>query len=62
MTDYQLLRIGDVVRITSLSASTIRRMVTRNQFPQPVRVSDRSARWWQSTVRAWMQQLKEQSP
>lgn len=58
----RLIKIAEVVEITSVSATSVRRMVAQNQFPKPVKVGDRSIRWWQSCVQGWVDNLKGAAP
>ena len=51
----QLLRIGKVLEITSLSKSVLYEMVREGEFPRPVRIGKRSARWRQGDIEAWLQ-------
>ncbi|RMD92992.1 MAG: AlpA family phage regulatory protein [Alphaproteobacteria bacterium] len=51
----RLLRIGDVLRLTSLSRSRVYELRARGDFPAPVRVSSRGVRWRQSDVVAWIE-------
>ena len=48
-----LLRIGSVVRVTALGRSTIYRLVARDEFPPPVRLSRRVVAWRRSDLERW---------
>lgn len=48
-----MLNIYDLVRITGLSQSTIKRMVAEGRFPAPVKLSPRRNGWIASSVIAW---------
>lgn len=48
-----LLSVAQVTAKTSLSRSTIYRMVEANKFPAPVQVTDFRVAWWLSEVEAW---------
>ena len=57
--DLGLLRLRDVLRLTSLSQATIYRMVQRGEFPRPRRTSRQGAvRWRRSEVREWLEGLE----
>jgi prophage regulatory protein len=58
--DDTMLRIGEVVRVTGLSASTIKRMVLDGRFPKPMRLSPRRIGWPAAEVKAWVRQLDDQ--
>ena len=49
-----LLSVSQVSAKTSLSRSTIYRMVEAGKFPHPVKVTDSRVAWWLSEVDAWI--------
>lgn len=51
----RLLSLEDVIHITSLSESTISRMVKDGLFPESVPIGERRVAWIQSEVRYWME-------
>jgi prophage regulatory protein len=53
-TFSNILRRGDVERITGLSRSTIYEYMVRGAFPRPVRLSGKSVGWLESEVREWI--------
>ena len=63
--DYpRLLRLEQVVEMTTLSISTIYRLMKKGQFPKQIMVSERSARWSESEVLEYINeklQLREES-
>lgn len=52
----RLLKIGDVVRLTSLSRSTIDMREREGDFPARVKLSTRRVAWHESEVLLWMSQ------
>ena len=52
-TPAMLLRTGSVVRVTGLGRSTIYRLVARDEFPPPVRLSIRAVAWRRSDLERW---------
>ena len=50
-----LIRINDVVKLTSLSRSSIYRMIGSNEFPKQICVGSRQARWSRLEVEEWCQ-------
>ena len=49
--DYpRLIRLDQVLEITTLSAPTIYRQIAKGQFPKQIKVSERSTRWSESEV------------
>ena len=58
--DDTMLRIGEVVRLTGISGSTMNRMVLDGRFPKPMRLSPRRIGWPAREVKAWKRQLDDQ--
>jgi len=50
----RLLRIDEVQSLTSLGRTKIYGMVRRGDFPAPIPLSPRCARWSESEVQAWI--------
>lgn len=59
LTDDQLLRINDVVQLTTLSKSCINLWVSQGKFPKPISLSKTLKVWSLKVVRAWCQALGE---
>lgn len=51
-----LLRLPSVIHLTGLGRSTIYRMITRKEFPRPVRLGLRSVAWRQSDLSDWIEE------
>src|SRR6516165_9052376 len=49
-----LVRITDVCAITGLSVPTIYRLMGRNGFPRPVKVTNSARAWKLSEITAWV--------
>ena len=58
--DDTMLRMGEVVRLTGISDSTIKRMVLDGRFPKPMRLSPRRIGWKAVEVKSWIQRLDDQ--
>lgn len=54
MTNDRYLRLPDVVSITTLSESTIRRRELAGQFPKRVRLGPSAVAWRESDVMLWV--------
>ena len=54
MATDRLIRMADVVQITTLSRSTIYRQMDLADFPSPVLLGERSPRWRESEVQQWI--------
>ena len=53
----RLVRTKDVVRLTSLSKSTIRRKVMNGQMPRPLDLGGGMKAWRTSDLEKWMKSL-----
>ena len=58
--DDTMLRMPDVERLTGISKSTIKRMVSDGRFPQPLRLGIRAKGWPASDVKGFIETLNEQ--
>jgi predicted DNA-binding transcriptional regulator AlpA len=52
----QLLRINDVVALTTMSKSCVRLWVAQGRFPQPVALSSTLKVWRSSDISEWVDQ------
>ncbi len=50
----RLIRLKEVRQLTSLSTSTVYRLIAAGKFPQPVKLSERASAWPEAEVRAWI--------
>lgn len=58
--DDTVLRMPEVERLTGLSVSTIKRMVSDGRFPKPLRLGVRAKGWLAADVRGFIERLVEQ--
>jgi prophage regulatory protein len=49
-----LVRITDVCAITGLSVPTIYRLMSRNKFPRPLKITRTARAWKLSEITAWV--------
>ena len=54
MTTERMLRRREVENLCGLHASTIYRLMSLDQFPQPVRIGLKAVRWPESELKAWL--------
>jgi prophage regulatory protein len=54
--ERRILRIAAVVTRTSLSRTTIWRLVKAKVFPSPIEISERAVGWYASEVDAYLEQ------
>jgi prophage regulatory protein len=55
-----MLSPSEVVRLTGLSKSTIKRRVADGRFPKPLKLSPRRIGWQAIEVKAWIKRLDDQ--
>ena len=53
--DDALLRLRTVQALVGLSKTSIYMLVSRQQFPQPIRRGTRCTRWRSADITAWLQ-------
>ena len=54
VVEKRALKLEEILGLVSLSRSTIYRMMSRGEFPRPVRVGRRAARWHSDEVEGWL--------
>lgn len=54
-TRNQLMKLGDVTRITTLSPASIWRKIAKGTFPKPVHLSANRRAWRSSEVEVWLE-------
>ena len=54
-TEIRLMRLSEVIRLTGLSRSTVYLLISRGQFPKPVRITERAVAWSSSVVQLWIE-------
>lgn len=52
------LPIKDVVKMTSLSASTLKTLIDKGEFPDPYRITESRKAWKYSEVMKWIESKK----
>ena len=52
----KFIKLSDVVKVTSLSKSTIYRLIAENDFPRQVPLGGKSVAWVESEVEEWMKE------
>ena len=58
MTEIQIIRVREVMRMTGLARSTIYRWIADGRFPAPVRLGSHSVGWRMAEVEHWLKELK----
>jgi len=50
MNNHKILKIQDVKALTSLSTSSIYRLISQGKFPKQIKLSERSSGWLEIEV------------
>ncbi len=56
--DLRLLKLQDVIRLTSLSKTSIYDLIAAGNFPRPLQTSPRRVAWRESEVKEWLEALE----
>ena len=51
----KLLKLKDVLAITGLSRSYVYALAQQDQFPKPVKLTERSSAWVEAEVAEWIE-------
>ena len=57
LEDNRLIKMEEVLRVCCISRATLYRRLAGGEFPAPVRVGPRAARWRASDITAWLEDL-----
>ena len=52
---FQMIRMPEVARTTSLSKSTIYDLIKANKFPRPKRLGKRAVGWLTDDIQNWIE-------
>ena len=51
----QIIKLTEVKIATALSGSTIYRLISQGEFPQQIKLSERSSGWLKSEIEQWIE-------
>jgi prophage regulatory protein len=51
----KLMRLPEVVRLTGIPRSSVYSMVSKNLFPRPIKLSERSSAWRLDELQVWIE-------
>jgi prophage regulatory protein len=52
-TVHEIFRRGDLTRITGLSIPYIYELISKGEFPKPIKLGERASGWISAEVAAW---------
>ena len=55
-TEQQFIRLGEVIQITSLSKTSIYRLISEGTFPRQIQIGKRAVVWVRSDINDWINQ------
>jgi prophage regulatory protein len=50
----QIIKLSAVIKLSALSSATIYRLIKKGEFPQQLKLSERSSGWLLSEVNDWL--------
>ncbi len=62
VVEKRALKRKEVLGLVSLSSATLYRMMSRGEFPRPVQVGRRAARWRSDEVEEWLASRPHTAP
>lgn len=51
----QILKLNEVVQRTTLSSSTVYRLVKAGHFPKPIKLATHASGWLESEINDWIE-------
>ena len=57
----QIYRFPEVMKLTGLSRSSIYLVVSKEEFPKPIKIGRRAVGWHQNVIEEWIQKLMERN-
>lgn len=57
----RMLKLKEVMQITSLKRATIYLYISKGEFPKQVQLTKRSVAWTESSIRKWLESRKKAS-
>jgi prophage regulatory protein len=55
----KLLKLPQVIELTGISRSAIYYLRKRNEFPNPIHLSERIIAWDEETINSWLKEKKD---
>lgn len=56
MNKFNLLELKDVIELTQHSRSNLYLMMQNNEFPRPIKIGERKARWRKEDIFKWLEE------
>ena len=59
MTEDRYIRIKELALMLSIGRSTIYKLMKKNQFPQQIKLSERTVVWRLSVINEWIEEREK---
>ena len=59
MSDYQILRLPQVMKRTGLGRASIYNLRDTGEFPKPIALTKRAVGWLEAEIDAWLENLAD---
>lgn len=59
MTEDRYIRIKELAIMLSIGRSTIYKLMKKNQFPQQIKISERTSVWRLSVINEWIEEREK---
>jgi prophage regulatory protein len=59
MNNNDLIKLPDVLELTTFSSATIYRLIDKGEFPKQIKLTERSSAWSLEEVYSWIEEKKD---
>ena len=59
MNNNDLIKLPDVLELTTFSSATIYRLIDKGEFPRQVKLTERSSAWLLEEIYSWIEAKKD---
>ena len=60
MNDLKVIKIATVKELTTLSVSSIYRLMKKGTFPKQIKLAERSSAWLLEEIYSWVEEKKDE--
>ena len=59
MNNNDLIKLPDVLELTTFSSATIYRLIDKGEFPKQIKITERSSAWSVEEIYSWFEAKKD---
>ena len=59
MNNKILMKLPEVIELTTFSSATIYRLIDKGEFPKQIKLTERSSAWSLEEVYSWIEEKKD---